>query len=201
MKVSKAYKLVSLTALVVLAICPSASAGIAFSRGGGFGYQEVPPKFGGEAQVNHLSVSVATTTVTFSDPAGIVVGDTSCHYVSEPTVVACSGDPRRGLEIGLGAGNDSVAFHGAGIRADVDGGSGNDVIHGSSIGDVLAGNTGNDRIFGLGGSDLIIGGPGNDVLNGGSGNDRIVGNQGIDLMIGGPGFDHIDGLVRDFARR
>ena len=205
MQTSMVCKLVGLTASVALIICPPALAGNAGVIRGNFQYQEVPPKFGGETHANHVLVSVArstaATTVTLSDPAGIVVADTSCRYVSEPSVVSCTGSPTAGVEIDVDSGNDSVAFQGAGIHATVYGGSGDDVIHGGSSADVLAGSTGNDRISGLGGSDLIFGGPGSDTLSGGTGNDRILGSLGIDVMRGGPGLDHIDGLVRDFARR
>lgn len=165
-----------LTTVAMLLGPTAAKAGTVYG-GYGFSYTD------SAGQPNRLTVSAASdntgTTLTFVDPTGIVVGDLNCRYISEPTRVACSGDPDQGVDLSLGFGKDSAVMNVGAIRVVAHGGSGNDAITGGTGADALYGDTGADRLYGR------------------AGNDRLYGGPGFDSLLGGPGVDVLDGLRVD----
>jgi Ca2+-binding RTX toxin-like protein len=109
-----------------------------------------------------------------------------------------------------GAGEDTVSFVQAGVRAFVDlsitaaqvtgtyisienvtGGDLDDSLRGDAGANKLTGLRGDDIIDGRGGGDTLRGDEGNDTIHGGDGNDLIYGNAGDDQIFGDAGNDVI----------
>ena len=94
----------------------------------------------------------------------------------------------------LGAGDEAVAFNGAGgndaIAVTQDGTRILVVANGGAGNDELSGGNEADSFFGGSGDDLLNGGGGSDLLDGGEGGDRLLARDGVgDLVRGGAGED------------
>ncbi|MFD4878446.1 calcium-binding protein [Streptomyces sp. NPDC058420] len=182
-------------------------------------------------------VVVTATRVTGTEKITYVIDDVvtikagaGCAYpsASDHTRVSCtvttldSQDPYPTLQLTLGNGNDTLAYHNRTGQtynfASVDLGAGNDKAtdDGSVDGDYIAGGTGNDTLtlgkysvgWGDDGNDTIEaaagtiaqGGNGNDTItttgdaaDGGAGNDVITAGAGAQSLTGGAGNDKIHG--------
>lgn len=102
-------------------------------------------------------------------------------------VIDLFNDPRFGLEVWAGGGDDTVY-----------GSPQADLIIGGTGEDFLQGNDGDDTLYGWTEDDWLFGGRGNDTLVGGDGNDGLLGGRGGDTMDGGAGNDGFNGgLGRD----
>jgi len=75
---------------------------------------------------------------------------------------------------------------------EIGGGAGNDTLLGGGNGDEFSGGAGNDALTGNGGADDLDGGAGNDSLTGGDGSDRLTAGAGIDTLLGGAGGDRFE---------
>ena len=182
-------------------------------------------------------VVVTATRVTGTEKITYVIDDvvtvkagTGCSYpsASDHTKVSCtvttldSQDPYPTLQLTLGNGNDTLAYHNKTndtyYFASVDLGAGNDKAtdDGSVDGNYISGGTGNDTLtlgkysvgWGDDGNDTIKaaagtiaqGGNGNDTItttgdaaDGGAGNDVITGGAGAQSLTGDAGNDRIHG--------
>ncbi|MFJ2161474.1 calcium-binding protein [Streptomyces sp. NPDC087856] len=182
-------------------------------------------------------VAVTATRVTGTEKITYVIDDvvtikagTGCAYpsASDHTKVSCtvttldSQDPYPTLQLTLGNGNDTLAYHNRTGQtynfASVDLGAGNDKAtdDGSVDGNYIAGGTGNDTLtlgkysvgWGDDGNDslkaaagtIAQGGNGNDTItttgdaaDGGAGNDVITGGAGAQSLTGDAGNDKIHG--------
>jgi len=96
-----------------------------------------------------------------------------------------------GIQMGLGAGNDTVSLLGVPVPATVGGAGGDDSITGGAGNDCLKGGAGDDTLGGAGGNDTVVGGGDDDSLKGGAGNDLIAGGPGNNTIHGGTGNDSI----------
>jgi hypothetical protein len=102
-------------------------------------------------------------------------------------VIDLFNDPRFGLEVWAGGGDDTVY-----------GSPQADLIIGGTGEDFLQGNEGDDTLYGWTEDDWLFGGRGNDTLAGGDGNDGLLGGRGDDTIDGGAGNDGFNGgLGRD----
>jgi len=181
--------------------------------------------------VTASTADLSTITYVIDDVVTIKTG-TGCTYptASDHTKVSCtvttldSQDPYPTVQLTLGNGNDTLAYHNKTNQtyyfASVDLGAGNDQAtdDGSVDGNYVSGGTGNDALtlgkysvgWGDDGNDTLKaaagtiaqGGNGNDTISttgdaadGGAGNDVIIGGAGAQSLTGGTGNDRIHGAA------
>jgi Ca2+-binding RTX toxin-like protein len=190
--------------LAALALAPasaSAGAGVTVSLSPSGSLQIT-----GDAEVNH--VALVTVTPSGGSP-DFVIGDvaagisdplpSACPRV-DPTIVRCPLSMIHSVNVGVGAGNDTVSVKGLYAAAAYDiqqiyiklakgndvavggpaspntilGGAGRDMIMGGPFGDRLFGGGQDDFLVGLGGNDLFQCGSGDaDLFNDGPGKDLV----------------------------
>ncbi|MGA2231470.1 MAG: putative Ig domain-containing protein [Tepidisphaeraceae bacterium] len=172
----------------------------------------------GSPFVQSFTLTIEVPTITQTN--GVITGDgtdvddvASVSYSNGNVVVTIDGltdsfamSSVTGININLGAGDDSITL-GAGVPAvNFNGAAGNDsVVANNSAADTLAGGSGNDTIIGGGKGSSLTGNGGDDMVapeshhetvNGGGGNDTVSG-AGHDSMRGGGGDDiFLDGGMK-----
>lgn len=175
------------------------------------------------AQIQALLGSDATSTLTYTAPAGTSATTfdltasftdlTNAEAAVDGTISIAPADYTPGtsgvdsLTGGFGrdyiegfdgddlmdGGNRDDFLDGGAGNDTINGGNGRDAIFGGADNDILNGNAGDDVISGDDGDDIINGGGSNDFLSGGDGDDVINGADGIDTLIGGLGADTLTG--------
>jgi FG-GAP-like repeat/Putative Ig domain/RTX calcium-binding nonapeptide repeat (4 copies) len=135
-----------------------------------------------------------------ADTASLTISNSQLVVQIDNTTSMFALAPVTGINISMGAGNDSVSI-GAGVpAAAIGGGAGNDtIVANNNAPDTLRGGQNADSIVGGLGAELLVGGKGADTLVAGASNETLVGGigkdsligAGHDLLQGGPGNDTI----------
>lgn len=154
----------------------------------------------GPGEVNHVTATVSSGAVTFTDPGKNMAAGTGCTTPGTNTITCRHDPPIEAIRISLGdeadfAKNDTAlpsVIHGGDLPGDLGdtliGGSGPDVLLGHNGNDTLTGNGDNDELHGEGNNDTLFGNAGNDDLTGDdqgdpAGANNLSGGIGNDTLI------------------
>ncbi len=180
-------RLVSLTAVAVLALAAPAAASTALVNGG-------ITYFAAPGEQNDVTIEPTSGGFRISDPGATITAGNACTTVDAHTVLCDPNTATPPLSIGLGDMNDRVTVPAAlGLGSLITGDAGDDVLTGGCN---MNGGPGNDVLRGCDHGAFLDGGSGRDALYGGAGNDSLIATYSeaahdADIIDGGPGEDSL----------